>query len=240
MSPAPDRLTTAACWSQLRGHQRRPANARRQAKPEGDHRSHDAAGSEADGPEPGAQARPLHRRVRHARDRADPEGGGLRFRSVRHRAFRLRLRDHQERAALHAGGRSADHRARAIEGIPSHRARRRHGRRGPHAADGGLAGGGALDPGMPEVRAARQARRGARHRARPLSARADLGEARGGQSSGPRCSPRSRPAGGSRTPRRSPRCPASTACGSAISTSAARSASLASSGTGTSPMRSRP
>ena len=60
----------------------------------------------------------------------------LRLRPVRHRAFGLPQRDHQERHPLLRGGAAAGDRARAVEGVPSHRPRRRHGRRGHHAADG--------------------------------------------------------------------------------------------------------
>ena len=95
--------------------------------------------AEGDGGLARAQARPLHRRVRDPRHRPDPEGRRLRLRAVRHRALGLRLRDHQERHALHAGGRPADHRAGAVQGVPPHRARRRHGCRGRDAADGRLA-----------------------------------------------------------------------------------------------------
>jgi 2-keto-3-deoxy-L-rhamnonate aldolase RhmA len=49
-------------------------------------------------------------------------------------------------------GEPADDRARALEGVPPHRPRRRHGGRGRHAADGQRRGRGAGDPGLPEVR----------------------------------------------------------------------------------------
>ena len=56
-----------------------------------------------------------------------------------------------------------------------------HGRRGHHAADGRLARRSPRDPRLHEVPPARAARRRARGGARPLHARADARQARGGE-----------------------------------------------------------
>ena len=119
----------------------------------------DMAGSKS------AEIRPFHRRVRHARHRPHPEVGRLRLRPVRPGAFRLRLRDGEERDPLFRGGRPAGDRARAVARTiitspePWTWAPR------ADAADGRLRRRGAAHPQLHEIHAGRRPRRGPAGRA---------------------------------------------------------------------------
>ena len=130
---------------------------------------------------PRAQGRPLRRRVRDAGYRLHAEERRVRLRPVRHRALGLPLRDHQERAALLRGGAAAGDRARAVQGIPPHRPRRRHGCRRHHAADGQRRAEARRSCRLLEVHADRSARGGAGRGARSLPGRSGPRQARRGQ-----------------------------------------------------------
>ena len=176
-----------------------------------------------------AQARALHRRVRDTGHRPHAEGCRLRFRAVRHRAFGLPATRRSRACCATSRRRSC----RRSCGCPPRNtitspAPPTWGRRAS-CCRWSARRGGARDPRLHEVRAARQARRGARRWRTTTTWPGPTMEKLAAANERTTLFAQIETRPGSRTPTRSPRSTASIASGSGISTSAARSASRASS-----------